>query len=269
MNRLSHRTRLARRRKNANWAVTTNPSHDPSTVDPSTSPHGPQLTANTSAPIACQAIVACASANRLDCLQTVFRTDEVLTTVCRGNEDRAARHQVSVHFRSVVVQPPIALGDPFELFALAGNLSVATPPVATHRRLCHPCLALDQGWNRTMDARIFSTAERPVRGGQAEDRERASAAPTEPPRPTEPIPNSGRGDRPNSVVSRRDATGSPHRDRTASEPGAGGRPAWRPPQSGNLRDRAPSTHVRGRRRTAAADPQRKPGTRQSGGLATR
>ena len=84
MNRLSHRTRLARRRKNANWAVTTNPSHNPSTADPSNSPHGPQLTANTSAPIACQAIVACASANRLDCLQTVFRTDEFLPLCAAG-----------------------------------------------------------------------------------------------------------------------------------------------------------------------------------------
>ena len=40
-----------------------------------------------------------------------------------------------------------------------------------------------------MDTRIFSTAEPPVRGGQAEDRERASAAPTEPPSPAEPMPN--------------------------------------------------------------------------------
>ena len=39
------------------------------------------------------------------------------------------------------------------------------------------------------EPRIFSTTESPARQRQAEDREGFSARPTEPPHPTEPIPN--------------------------------------------------------------------------------
>jgi len=46
-----------------------------------------------------------------------------------------------------------------------------------------------QGRNRTNDTRIFSTGERPWRRQKAEDREGVFRDPTEPPRPTEPIPN--------------------------------------------------------------------------------
>jgi len=42
---------------------------------------------------------------------------------------------------------------------------------------------------RPTDTRIFSTAECSIRPEQAEDREGVSQGPTEPPRPTEPIPN--------------------------------------------------------------------------------
>ena len=42
--------------------------------------------------------------------------------------------------------------------------------------------------NRTIDTRIFSSSESPVRGQKAEDAERIFAGPTELPRPTEPIP---------------------------------------------------------------------------------
>lgn len=43
--------------------------------------------------------------------------------------------------------------------------------------------------NRTIDTRIFSTGERSRGREEAEDREGVSSGPTEPPRPTEPIPS--------------------------------------------------------------------------------
>jgi hypothetical protein len=46
-----------------------------------------------------------------------------------------------------------------------------------------------QGRNRTADTRIFSPTETPVRHQQAEGGQGFSPWPTEPPRPTEPIPN--------------------------------------------------------------------------------
>jgi hypothetical protein len=52
--------------------------------------------------------------------------------------------------------------------------------------------------HRTIDTRIFNPAESPVRREQGEDRERIFDGPTEPPSATEPIPNLGRGVRPNS-----------------------------------------------------------------------
>jgi len=46
-----------------------------------------------------------------------------------------------------------------------------------------------QGRNRTNDTRIFSSSESPVRREKAEETERVFDRPTEPPSPTEPIPN--------------------------------------------------------------------------------
>jgi hypothetical protein len=46
-----------------------------------------------------------------------------------------------------------------------------------------------QGRNRTIDTRIFNTTESLVRREKAEDRGRVFAGPTEPSRPTDPIPN--------------------------------------------------------------------------------
>jgi hypothetical protein len=72
--------------------------------------------------------------------------------------------------------------------------------------------------NRTIDTRIFSSSERPVRRGKAEDRERVFARATEPPRLTEPIPSPTRGRRPSRTVSSRNATAAAHRDRAGTEP---------------------------------------------------
>jgi hypothetical protein len=57
------------------------------------------------------------------------------------------------------------------------------------------------------DTRIFSTAESPVRRGQAEERREISSRPTEPPRPTEPIPNRKAEILPNLSGSRLDSRG--------------------------------------------------------------
>ncbi len=46
-----------------------------------------------------------------------------------------------------------------------------------------------QGRNRTIDTRIFSSSESRVRREKAEEAERVFDRPTEPPSPTEPIPN--------------------------------------------------------------------------------
>jgi hypothetical protein len=43
--------------------------------------------------------------------------------------------------------------------------------------------------NRSHDTRIFNPTETELLGEQAEDQEGLSDWPTEPPRPTEPIPN--------------------------------------------------------------------------------
>jgi len=75
-----------------------------------------------------------------------------------------------------------------------------------------------QGRNRTNDTRIFSSSERPVRCEKAEDREGVFDGPTEPPRPTEPIPNPADGRRPSRGVSSRSATASVHHDRAGTEP---------------------------------------------------
>jgi len=74
-----------------------------------------------------------------------------------------------------------------------------------------------QGRNRTIDTRIFSSSESPVRREQGDESERVFDRPTEPPRPTEPIPNPGRGGRPTRDVSSRNARGSGHCDRAATE----------------------------------------------------
>ena len=54
-----------------------------------------------------------------------------------------------------------------------------------------------QGRNRTNDTRTFRTTERPVRREKVEDREGVFDGPTEPPSPTEPMPNPARHRRPN------------------------------------------------------------------------
>ena len=71
--------------------------------------------------------------------------------------------------------------------------------------------------NRTIDTRIFSSSESAVRREKGEERERVFDGPTEPPAPTEPIPNPGRGDRPYGAVSPRKASSPTHRDRAGTE----------------------------------------------------
>jgi hypothetical protein len=71
--------------------------------------------------------------------------------------------------------------------------------------------------NRTIDTRIFSSSESPVRYGKAEEAKRVSAGTTEPPCPTEPIPNPEGRRRPSSAVSSRNARAPAHRDRAATE----------------------------------------------------
>ena len=46
-----------------------------------------------------------------------------------------------------------------------------------------------QGRNRTNDTRIFSSSERTVRRVKVEEAGRVFDGPTEPPSPTEPVPN--------------------------------------------------------------------------------
>ena len=75
-----------------------------------------------------------------------------------------------------------------------------------------------QGRNRTIDTRIFSSSESAVRREKVEDREGVFDGPTEPPAPTEPIPNPGRQFRPNCAVSSRRPRAAAHRDRTGTEP---------------------------------------------------
>ena len=75
-----------------------------------------------------------------------------------------------------------------------------------------------QGRNRTIDTRIFSSSESAVRCGEAEETERVFDGPTEPPSPTEPIPNPGGRHRPSRAVSSRIARAPAHRDRAETEP---------------------------------------------------
>jgi len=84
-----------------------------------------------------------------------------------------------------------------------------------------------QGRNRTIDTRIFSTAESPVRRRQAKDRDGISPWPTEPPRPTEPIPNRNPEIPTEPPRARSGSKACAHRDRTFSEPHAGRCPAGR------------------------------------------
>jgi len=75
-----------------------------------------------------------------------------------------------------------------------------------------------RGRNRPVDTRIFSNSERLARRGEAEEAERVFDAPTEPPSPTEPLPNHGGSCRSNRAVSSRNARASVHRDRAQTEP---------------------------------------------------
>ena len=71
--------------------------------------------------------------------------------------------------------------------------------------------------SRTIDTRILSSSECPVRRGEAKDREAISVWPTEPARPTEPIPNRN----PEFLIlyfgSRSGSTCYANRERTVSE----------------------------------------------------
>jgi hypothetical protein len=89
-----------------------------------------------------------------------------------------------------------------------------------------------QGRNRTIDTRIFSSSESLVRRGKAEEAERVFSAPTEPPSPTEHIPNPGGRSRPSRAVSSRDARAAVHRDRARTESGNLTR-LWRGGETGN------------------------------------
>lgn len=61
-----------------------------------------------------------------------------------------------------------------------------SPPAAREPHENHRVGGGGQGRNRTIDTRIFSTAESAARRGEAEETKRVSAGPTEPPSPTEP-----------------------------------------------------------------------------------
>jgi hypothetical protein len=73
--------------------------------------------------------------------------------------------------------------------------------------------------SRTIDTWIFSSSESLVRCEEAEERERVFAPPTEPPRPTEPMPNPTVAGRPNPGAGAMSAMGfapsGPSGDRTA------------------------------------------------------
>jgi len=97
------------------------------------------------------------------------------------------------------------------------------PIVRRSRRKSHAIQKVGsggQGRNRTIDTRIFSTTESQVRREQGEDREGISPWPTEPPRPTEPIPNRKSEIPTEPAGARSGSTACAHRDRTVSEPGA-------------------------------------------------
>ena len=82
-----------------------------------------------------------------------------------------------------------------------------------------------QGRNRTIDTRIFSTTESAVRRGKAEEAGRVFDGPTEPPSPTEPIPNQSREGRTGPSSGPCGSTAYAHHDRTLSEPRADRGPA--------------------------------------------
>ena len=77
-----------------------------------------------------------------------------------------------------------------------GKIAPDGPPVTTKTAWNSKVGSGGQGRNRTIDTRIFSTTESPVRCEQVEDREGISACPTEPPLATEPIPNRNRENAP-------------------------------------------------------------------------
>jgi hypothetical protein len=77
-----------------------------------------------------------------------------------------------------------------------------------------------QGRNRTTDQRIFNTPESPVRREQAEDRVEIFPSPTEPPRPTEPIPNRELETLTEAPPDRSGSMAYERLDRTFSEPRA-------------------------------------------------
>ena len=88
-----------------------------------------------------------------------------------------------------------------------------------------------QGRNRTIDTRIFSSSESRVRREKGEEVERVFDAPTEPPAPTEPMPNPALPGRPNTGarpmrVNELDAS-RPNFFRTSSRTG----PRWVPAHS--------------------------------------
>jgi hypothetical protein len=75
-----------------------------------------------------------------------------------------------------------------------------------------------QGRNRTIDTRILNATERPVRCEQAQQGEGVSAGATEPPCPTEPIPNRNAELPTKARGARSGSTTCAHRVRTFSEP---------------------------------------------------
>ncbi len=107
-------------------------------------------------------------------------------------------------------RPPVESGSPQVSDYAGPNLAIGMHPLGSGGR----------GRNRTIGARIFKYDGEPGSARQAEDRDGISAEPTEPPSPTEPIPNRTRRNRPN--FSRRPcrSTSCGHRDRTSSEPRA-------------------------------------------------
>ena len=73
------------------------------------------------------------------------------------------------------------------------------------------------GRNRTTDTRIFSTAECPARREKAEDAQQVSRGPTEPLRPTEPMPNGNAAGPSGGTLRPCPSTARARPDRTFSE----------------------------------------------------
>ena len=112
--------------------------------------------------------------------------------------------------------------DPISDSPVVGRFSPRWPPIV--RGWCRKPVALQkiggggQGRNRTTDTRIFSTTEPPVRREQAEGREGVSPRPTEPPGPTEPMPNRSLLRPVRAAVRSCRSTACASPDRTLSEP---------------------------------------------------